>query len=168
MLVRAPEAQKRRYLPRCANGAISAFLLTEPEVGSDPARLRATAMPTEDDTAYVLNGAKLWTTNGVVAELLVVMARVPKSDGHRGGISAFVVEADAPGITVRAPQRVHGTARASRTDVTSLRDVRVPRREPDRPRGPGPQDRADHPQRRPAGDPGHLRRHRQVEPQDRA
>ena len=57
-------------------------------------------MPTEDDTAYVLNGTKLWTTNGVVADLLVVMARVPKSDGHPGGISAFIVEADSPGITV--------------------------------------------------------------------
>ena len=46
-----------------------------------------------DGQAYELDGVKLWTTNGVVADLLVVMARVPKSDGHRGGISAFVVEA---------------------------------------------------------------------------
>ena len=72
------EEQKRRYLPRCATGAISAFLLTEPEVGSDPARLRATAVPSADGTEYVLDGMKLWTTNGVVAELLVVMARVRK------------------------------------------------------------------------------------------
>ena len=55
---------------------------------------------------------KLWTTNGVVADLLVVMAQVPKSDGHRGGITAFVVEARQPeGITVETPQRVHGPAR---------------------------------------------------------
>src|SRR6201987_4023320 len=92
--------QKRNFLPRCAAGAISAFLLTEPDVGSDPARLASTATPIEDGQAYELEGVKLWTTNGVVAELLVVMARVPKSDGHRGGISAFVVEGNAPGITV--------------------------------------------------------------------
>ena len=48
---------------------------------------------------YLLNGVKLWTTNGVVAELVVVMARVPKSEGHRGGVTAFIVEADSPGIS---------------------------------------------------------------------
>src|SRR3954463_2551272 len=66
--------QKKKYLPRCAAGAISAFLLTEPDVGSDPARLGTTAVPTDDGSAYVLNGVKLWTTNGVVADVLVVMA----------------------------------------------------------------------------------------------
>src|SRR6202012_3843318 len=94
------EEQKRKFLPRCAAGAVSAFLLTEPDVGSDPARLASAATPIEGGAAYELDGVKLWTTNGVVAELLVVTARVPKSDGHRGGISAFVVEADAPRITV--------------------------------------------------------------------
>ncbi|MEU7605556.1 acyl-CoA dehydrogenase family protein, partial [Streptomyces sp. NPDC041003] len=72
------QEQKDAYLPRCATTAISAFLLTEPDVGSDPARLATTAVPDGDD-AYVLDGVKLWTTNGVVADLLVVMARVPKS-----------------------------------------------------------------------------------------
>ncbi len=102
------EEQKRTWLPRCTR-EISAFLLTEPDVGSDPARLHATAIPDGDD--YVLNGVKLWTTNGVIADLLVVMAQVPKSEGHRGGITAFVVEADAPGIVVNESQRVHGIAR---------------------------------------------------------
>src|SRR5438067_9358471 len=82
--------QKAKYLPRCAKGEISAFFLTEPDVGSDPARLSTTAVPTEDGSAYVLNGTKLWATNGTVASLLVVMARVPKSEGHRGGITAFI------------------------------------------------------------------------------
>ena len=91
------DEQKQTLLPRCAQD-ISAFLLTEPDVGSDPARLHTTATPDGDD--YVLNGVKLWTTNGVIADLLVVMARVPKSEGHPGGITAFVVEADAPGIVV--------------------------------------------------------------------
>src|SRR5215470_11288508 len=77
--------QKQRYLPRCARGEISAFLLTEPDVGSDPARLNTTATPSEDGSQYVLNGVKLWTTNGVIADLLVVMARVPRRGGGPGG-----------------------------------------------------------------------------------
>ncbi|MDT5325418.1 MAG: hypothetical protein QOF25_2570 [Mycobacterium sp.] len=117
--------QKRKFLPRCAAGAISAFLLTEPDVGSDPARLASTATPVEDGQAYELEGVKLWTTNGVVAELLVVMARVPKSDGHRGGISAFVVEADSPGITVERRNKFMGL-RGIENGVTRLHSVRVP------------------------------------------
>ncbi|KKC03543.1 acyl-CoA dehydrogenase family protein [Mycobacterium nebraskense] len=123
-LAGTPE-QKQKFLPRCAAGAISAFLLTEPDVGSDPARLASTATPVEDGTAYELDGVKLWTTNGVVAELLVVMARVPRSDGHRGGISAFVVEADSPGITVERRNKFMGL-RGIENGVTRLHRVRVP------------------------------------------
>ena len=123
-LAGSPE-QKRKFLPRCAAGAVSAFLLTEPDVGSDPARLASTATPIEDGQAYELEGVKLWTTNGVVAELLVVMARVPKSDGHRGGISAFVVEADSPGITVERRNKFMGV-RGIENGVTRLHRVRVP------------------------------------------
>jgi alkylation response protein AidB-like acyl-CoA dehydrogenase len=123
-LAGTPE-QKRKFLPRCAAGAISAFLLTEPDVGSDPARLGSTATPIEDGQAYELEGVKLWTTNGVVAELLVVMARVPKSEGHRGGISAFIVEADAPGITVERRNKFMGL-RGIENGVTRLHRVRVP------------------------------------------
>lgn len=118
------EEQKRAYLPRCAAGAISAFLLTEPDVGSDPARLHTTATPTEDGV-YLLDGVKLWSTNGVVAELLVVMARVPRSEGHRGGITAFVVEADAPGITVERRNAFMGL-RGLENGVTRFDQVRVP------------------------------------------
>jgi alkylation response protein AidB-like acyl-CoA dehydrogenase len=117
--------QKQRYLPRCARTDISAFLLTEPDVGSDPARLRTAAVPTEDGSAYVLNGVKLWGTNGVVADLLVVMALVPGSDGHRGGITAFVVEADSPGITVENRNAFLGL-RGIENSVTRFHDVRVP------------------------------------------
>ena len=116
------EEQKRTWLPRCTQ-EISAFLLTEPDVGSDPARLHATATPDGDD--YVLNGVKLWTTNGVIADLLVVMAQVPKSEGHRGGISAFVVEADAPGIVVENRNAFMGL-RGIENGLTRLTDVRVP------------------------------------------
>lgn len=124
-LAGTPE-QKQKFLPRCAAGAISAFLLTEPDVGSDPARLASTATPIDDGQAYELDGVKLWTTNGVVAELLVVMARVPKSEGHRGGISAFVVEADSPGITVERRNKFMGL-RGIENGVTRLHRVRVPR-----------------------------------------
>ena len=116
------EEQKRTWLPRCTQ-EISAFLLTEPDVGSDPARVHATATPDGDD--YVLNGVKLWTTNGVIADLLVVMAQVPKSEGHRGGITAFVVEADAPGIVVANRNAFMGL-RGIENGLTRLTNVRVP------------------------------------------
>ncbi|WP_433333136.1 acyl-CoA dehydrogenase family protein [Spirillospora sp. CA-294931] len=115
--------QKDTWLPRCVN-EVSAFLLTEPDVGSDPARLHATAVP-DADGSYVLNGVKLWTTNGVVADLVVVMARVPKSESHRGGISAFVVEMDSPGITVENRNGFMGL-RGIENGVTRFHDVRVP------------------------------------------
>lgn len=117
--------QKQEYLPRCAAGSVSAFLLTEPDVGSDPARMSSTATPTEDGSAYLLDGVKLWTTNGPIAELLVVMAVVPPHDGGKGGISAFVVEADSPGITVEHRNRFMGL-RGMENGVTRFRQVRVP------------------------------------------
>jgi len=132
------DEQKQHYLPRCARGEISAFLLTEPDVGSDPARLSTTATPSEDGSQYVLNGVKLWTTNGVIADLLVVMARVPQSgggrgargreeqsDGHRGGISAFVVEGNAPGITVERRNAFMGL-RGLENGLTRFHEVVVP------------------------------------------
>ncbi|MFD7440692.1 acyl-CoA dehydrogenase family protein [Streptomyces sp. NPDC059909] len=115
--------QKDAFLPRCARTDITAFLLTEPDVGSDPARLATTAVPDGDD--YVLDGVKLWTTNGVVADLLVVMARVPRSDGHKGGITAFVVEAASPGITVENRNAFMGL-RGLENGVTRFHQVRVP------------------------------------------
>ncbi|MEV7392330.1 acyl-CoA dehydrogenase family protein [Streptomyces sp. NPDC091215] len=120
------QEQKDAFLPRCARTDISAFLLTEPDVGSDPARLATTAVRDGDD--YVLDGVKLWTTNGVVADLLVVMARVPKSDDGKdgkGGITAFVVEADSPGITVENRNAFMGL-RGIENGVTRFHQVRVP------------------------------------------
>ncbi|MEU7436087.1 acyl-CoA dehydrogenase family protein [Streptomyces sioyaensis] len=115
--------QKETFLPRLARTDISAFLLTEPDVGSDPARLATVAVP--DGDHYVLDGVKLWTTNGVVADLLVVMARVPASEGHKGGITAFVVEADAPGVTVEHRNAFMGL-RGLENGVTRFHQVRVP------------------------------------------
>ncbi|MEU6114940.1 acyl-CoA dehydrogenase family protein [Streptomyces sp. NPDC047117] len=117
------QEQRDQFLPRLARTDISAFLLTEPDVGSDPARLATMAVPDGDD--YVLDGVKLWTTNGVVADLLVVMARVPKSEGHKGGITAFVVEAGSDGITVENRNAFMGL-RGIENGVTRFHQVRVP------------------------------------------
>ncbi|MEO5994164.1 MAG: acyl-CoA dehydrogenase family protein [Arthrobacter sp.] len=123
-------AQKQEYLPRCAAGAVTAFLLTEPDVGSDPARMGSTAVPSDDGESYLLDGVKLWTTNGVIAELVVVMAVVPSRTGadgtvHKGGISAFVVEMDSPGITVENRNAFMGL-RGIENGVTRFHRVRVP------------------------------------------
>jgi alkylation response protein AidB-like acyl-CoA dehydrogenase len=111
-------AQKKAFLPRLAAGEVSAFLLTEPDVGSDPARLGTIAEPV--DGGYRLNGVKLWATNGTLATLLVVMARVPDK-----GITAFVVEGDAEGITIERRNAFLGL-RGLENSVTRFHDVFVP------------------------------------------
>lgn len=113
------DVQKQAWLPRCARGAISAFALTEPDVGSDPARLSTTA-ERQDDGSFVITGTKLWITNGTIAELFVVMARHP--DTKR--ISAFVVEADSPGISVEHRCHFMGL-RALENGVIRFEGVRV-------------------------------------------
>src|SRR5262249_9770541 len=118
------EEQKQKFLPRLAAGEVSAFLLTEPDVGSDPARLSTIATPTPEGD-YLLNGVKLWATNGTLARLLVVMAQVPPSAGHRGGITAFVVESETPGVTVERRNAFLGL-RGLENSVTRFHDVRVP------------------------------------------
>ncbi len=115
------EALKKKYLPRCARGEISAFALTEPEVGSDPARLSTTVAKTADGSAFILNGTKLWCTNGTIAKLLVVMALDPVTRR----ISAFVVEAAWPGVSVEHRSRFMGL-KALANAVISFTDVRVP------------------------------------------
>jgi len=120
------EEQKREWLPKVARTHVSAFLLTEPDVGSDPARLGSTATPTEDGTGYLLNGRKLWATNGAIADVVVVMAQVPKSEGHRGGISAFILPYDTEGVTVENRNAFMGL-RGIENSVTRLEDVFVPK-----------------------------------------
>ncbi|MCL2450321.1 MAG: acyl-CoA dehydrogenase family protein, partial [Polyangiaceae bacterium] len=116
------EAQKRKYLPRCARGAISGFALTEPTVGSDPARVTTVAEPTRDGRAFILNGVKLWCTNGTLADLLVVVARTPPGDR----LSAFVVETDWPGVRVLRRCRFMGLHALANAEL-AFHDVRVPR-----------------------------------------
>jgi alkylation response protein AidB-like acyl-CoA dehydrogenase len=117
------DEQKQKFLPRLAGGEVSAFLLTEPDVGSDPARLSTTAIPVEG--GYRLDGVKLWATNGSVATLFVVMAQVPPSEGHRGGITTFVVEGDSDGVTIERRNAFMGL-RGLENSVTRFHDVFVP------------------------------------------
>jgi alkylation response protein AidB-like acyl-CoA dehydrogenase len=100
LLLFGSEEQKREWLPKVATSHLSAFALTEPGVGSDPARVSTTATPTEDGKGYLLNGRKLWTTNGTVADVLVVLAKVPRSEDRKGGITAFIVPSDTDGVVV--------------------------------------------------------------------
>jgi len=89
------EEQKKKYLPRVAHGEISAFALTEAGVGSDPARMATRAEPTPDGKHFVINGEKLWCTNGMKAGVIVVMARTPDrivNGRARNQITAFIVE----------------------------------------------------------------------------
>ena len=116
------EELKKKYLPRCAAGEISAFALTETNVGSDPARLSTRAELTPEGDTYLLNGTKLWCTNGTLAKLLVVMA----VDSETEKISAFVVETDWPGVTVEHRCYFMGL-KALANAVISFHNVRLPR-----------------------------------------
>jgi alkylation response protein AidB-like acyl-CoA dehydrogenase len=122
------DEQKRRFFPRIAKGAITAFALTEPGVGSDPANMLTTATPSEDGTHWILNGEKLWCTNGTRCELLVVMARTPDrvvNGKPRRQITAFIVEANAPGVEVLHHCRFMGL-RALENGWMKFTNVRVP------------------------------------------
>jgi alkylation response protein AidB-like acyl-CoA dehydrogenase len=119
--------QKKKYLPRLAAGGISAFALTEPDVGSDPARMAATADPTDDGEAYILNGEKLWCTNGPIADVMVVMARTPARPGStRRGITAFIVESSWEGVETTHRLEFMGL-RGIENGTMRFTNVRVPK-----------------------------------------
>jgi alkylation response protein AidB-like acyl-CoA dehydrogenase len=123
------EEQKRKYFPRLAKGAISAFALTEVDAGSDPANMRSHAEPTPDGKEFILNGEKLWCTNGTRADLFVVMARTPDvivNGKPRKQITAFIVEAKWPGVEVMHRCRFMGL-KAIENGVIRFTNVRVPR-----------------------------------------
>src|SRR3954453_14609429 len=119
------EEQKREWLPKLATTHISAFLLTEPAAGSDPARVQTSAVPTGDGTGYLINGEKLWATNGTIADVVVVMALVPKAGEQPSGITAFIVPYDSEGITVVARNQFMGL-RGIENSLTRFEDVFVP------------------------------------------
>ncbi|MFB7866461.1 acyl-CoA dehydrogenase family protein [Streptomyces sp. NPDC056069] len=117
------EEQKRTWLPRLASGdALGCFGLTEPETGSDAGNLATRAV--RDGDAYVINGSKMFITNGTWADVVLLFARTNDTPGHKG-VSAFLVPTDTPGLTRRA---VHGKLglRGQATAELVLQDVRVP------------------------------------------
>ncbi|MGH7701381.1 MAG: acyl-CoA dehydrogenase family protein, partial [Gemmatimonadales bacterium] len=123
------DEQKKKYFPRLAQGAVSAFALTEPGVGSDPAAMETTAVPSDDGEAWILNGEKLWCTNGTIAELLVVMARTPSrlvGGREKRQITAFIVETGWPGVEVTHRCHFMGL-KAIYNGVIRFTDVRVPK-----------------------------------------
>ncbi len=123
------EDQKKRFFPRLAKGAISAFALTEVDAGSDPANMRTTATPTDDGEHFLLNGEKLWCTNGTRAELFVVMARTPDKQIDGKGvrqITAFIVDGSMPGVEVVHRLRFMGL-KAIENGVIRFTNVKVPR-----------------------------------------
>lgn len=122
------DAQKKEYLPRMAAGEISAFALTEPDVGSDPAKMGMTAELTEDGKHYILNGTKLWITNGPHAGILVVMANVPGKivkGKERMQISTFIVEKGTPGFETEHICDFTGI-RGIMNGVLTFKDVKIP------------------------------------------
>ncbi len=119
--------QKEKYLPRFAEGQVSAFALTEPDVGSDPARVKATAEPTPDGEAYILNGEKLWCTNAPIADVMVVMATTPAPEGEkRRPITAFIVENEWEGVNNEHRLEFMGL-RGIENGLITFKDVRVPK-----------------------------------------
>jgi 3-hydroxyacyl-CoA dehydrogenase/alkylation response protein AidB-like acyl-CoA dehydrogenase/enoyl-CoA hydratase/carnithine racemase len=123
------EEQKRKFLPRVAKGEISAFALTETGVGSDPAKMQTHAEPTPDGKYFILNGEKLWCTNGTKAGVIIVMARTPSKTVNgkaKKQITAFIVEMNSPGIEVAHRCHFMGL-RALYNGVIRFKDVRVPR-----------------------------------------
>ena len=127
VLLFGTEEQKQEFLPQVAAGDISAFALTETTVGSDAARMQAHAEPTPDGRFFVLNGEKLWCTNGTKARWLVVMARTPaETPGGRDGITTFIVDTRWPGVEVVRRCRFMGL-KALYNGVMRFTDVRIPR-----------------------------------------
>jgi alkylation response protein AidB-like acyl-CoA dehydrogenase len=123
ILLAGTEDQKRRYLPRIAAGEmLAAYSLSEPDAGSDAASLRTTAVRRGD--RYVLNGTKLWCSNGSNAGVITLFATVDPSKGPKG-ITAFLVEPGFPGFAVGKHERKMGI-RASPTVALHLQDCEVP------------------------------------------
>ncbi len=129
LLMFGTDEQKEKFLPRFRDGAISAFALTEANAGSDPRAMTTTATPSEDGTHYVINGEKLWCTNGTKANVIVVMAVTPPKivrGKERKQITAFLVEMDTPGVEIMHRCRFMGL-KSLYNGVIRFTDVKIPR-----------------------------------------
>ena len=124
ILIDGTEEEKQKYVPKLATGEeISSFCLTEPDVGSDAASLKTRA--DKDGDHYILNGTKRYITNGPEAGLYTVMARTDQNNKGAGGITAFIVEGDTPGLIRGKPDVKMGQKGAHVCDIT-FEDCRVP------------------------------------------
>lgn len=120
--------QKAKYLPRLATGElIASFALTEPEAGSDAASLRTTAKRVSDPAGdyYLVNGTKRFITNAPLAGMFTLMARTDTNNKGAGGVTAFIVERDTPGISIGQPDKKMGHKGAWTADVI-FEDAKVP------------------------------------------
>ena len=124
LLMFGSEAQKQKYLPLFAKGQISAFALTEQDVGSDPAQMKTHAELNDAGTHYILNGEKLWCTNSLKASHIIVMARTPQ-EGKRLATTAFIVAMDAPGVEIVNRCRFMGL-KALYNGVLHFHNVEIP------------------------------------------
>jgi hypothetical protein len=118
--------QKEAYLPRLARGEISAFALTEPDVGSDPSSIATTATLTEDGEVYLINGKKLWISNGPIAGLLIVMARTNDPKEAKPEITAFIVEGNSEGLSTEHRCDFMGL-KGINNGLLNFNNVRVPK-----------------------------------------
>ncbi len=122
------EEQKKKYLPMFSSGTVSAFALTEVNAGSDPRMMTTTATPIEDGKTFLLNGEKLWCTNGLIAGVIVVMAVTPSKivrGKEKKQITAFIVETSTPGIEMVQRCQFMGL-HGIQNGLMRFHDVRVP------------------------------------------
>jgi alkylation response protein AidB-like acyl-CoA dehydrogenase len=124
LLMYGTKEQKEKYLPKFANGSISAFALTEDCVGSDPSQMTTEAVLSEDGSHFILNGEKLWCTNGLKADVIIVMAKTPGKK-EKKQITAFIVEMDYPGVKIACRCRFMGL-KALYNGIVSFKDVKIP------------------------------------------
>ncbi|XP_011505547.1 PREDICTED: very long-chain specific acyl-CoA dehydrogenase, mitochondrial [Ceratosolen solmsi marchali] len=128
LLFGTPE-QKKKYLPRVTSGSVAAFCLTEPSCGSDAGAVRSKAIKSTDGSHYILNGSKIWISNGGLAEIMTVFAQVPIKDPITGEtkdkVTAFIVERAFGGVTNGPPENKMGIKCSNTTEVY-YEDVKIP------------------------------------------
>lgn len=130
ILIAGTPEQKEQYLPRLASGEdFAAFALTEPASGSDASSIKTRAVPSADGKTWILNGAKIWISNGGIAEIFTVFAKTPVVDPETGTetdkVSAFIVERKFGGVTHGAPEKKMGI-KCSNTAEVYFEDTPVP------------------------------------------
>lgn len=120
LLYGTPE-QKEKYLPRVSGGEYAAFCLTEPSCGSDAGSIKTRAVLSPDGKHYILNGSKIWISNGGLAEVMTVFAKTPVNDPKTGKtvdkVTAFIVERSFGGVTNGPPEKKMGIKASNTTEV---------------------------------------------------